>query len=70
MSFFSMSMMAIGSRLDETLPLLQGADRSEIQSDKPWELLSYHRRTWELRWRGSLRYSNIGANYYYYHWYW
>jgi hypothetical protein len=67
MSLFSMSMMAICSRPDETSPLLQGADRSEIQSEEPWELLSYHRS--KLRRRGSLRYSNIGANYYY-HWYW
>ena len=57
MSFFSMSMMAIGSRLDETLPLLQGADRSKIQSEEASELLSYPRS--KLRWRRSLRYSNI-----------
>jgi hypothetical protein len=61
MSLFSMSMMAIFSRPDET------SDRSEIQSKEPWELLSYHRS--KLRRRGSLGYSNIGANYYY-HWYW
>jgi hypothetical protein len=35
MSLFSMSMMAICSRPDETSPLLQGADRSEIQLRNP-----------------------------------
>ena len=48
----------IGSRGAPPKNALPKPDRSEIQSDEPWELLSYHRS--KLRWRGSLRYSNMG----------